>query len=288
MRGRLAGGLVGVLLFLLAPPALAWGPAAHALVAMDVAQQRGVVFATDYLLLQAVYGANAPDLAWQASGVLQAGLATATHDGPGYRRAWDLSGPWSKAQRAFAWGWLTHNQVWGADYYAHIADPFNPPRLLAGPGYVGDRAARLAAARGIPVEVAHDYVEVAIDLLLDQQHPELGLASLLEDAVSFRDWQVPFLLTRSYSYVPGAGGLKISWLEAGFRTGLAIYADGLSFPAGLDDGAFAVGMAARYGLTLQSSAAALAAARQLCLDPSASYWEALGATSGLVAAGPWP
>jgi len=276
-----------VLVLVLAAPSVAWGPGTHAVVAMEVAEERGVTLPSDYILLQAVYGAAAPDLAWSAEEPLRSALGAATHDEPGYREPWDLARPWSSVQRAFAWGWLTHNQAWGADYYAHIGDPFLGTWPAAGPGYVVERAGLLASSQGISEDVAHDYVEVAIDLLVDQESPELGVGGLLGDAALSRSWQVPFLLVRSYADVPGASRWTIRGTELEFRVGLAVYGEGLSWPTGQDDAAFTVGMALIYGLSVEKSATCLAAAKVLCQEAGAHYLDAVEATVGLVADGPW-
>ena len=59
-------------------------------------------------------------------------------------------------------GWLTHNEKdpWGADHYAHID-----------PGYIVKKAEGLS---GINAEFAHRAVEVAVDLLLKNEDPQLG------------------------------------------------------------------------------------------------------------------
>ena len=68
-------------------------------------------------------------------------------------------------QKAFAAGWLTHNEEWGADYYAHIAYPANPNK-----GYVIEKAEALLEVPGLHpnlnLEFAHYGIEVAIDCLL--------------------------------------------------------------------------------------------------------------------------
>jgi hypothetical protein len=281
---RTAAWLAMVVLVLAAVPAAAWGPGAHVVVALGVAQQNGASVGSDYLALQAAYGATAPDIAWRAEEPLQSALGAAMHDDPGYREPWDLASPWSPVQRAFAWGWLTHNQEWGADHYAHIVSPTDG----AGPGYIVAQAAVLAEAQGIPEEVAHDYVEVAVDLLLDQQYPGLRLGGVLKSSAASRDSQVRSLVVKSYADVPGANWWTIRALEATYRAGLGAYGEGLSWPTGADDGAFATAMALMYGLDVGKSVECLAGAKALCQDPEAHYVDALQATVGLVAGGPWP
>ncbi len=239
-----------------------------------------------YLLLQGLYAAGAPDIAWQAGAPDQ--LGAATHDDPGYLEPWLLASPSSAVQRAFAYGWLTHNQVWGADYFAHIGDPLYGTWPAPGPGYVVERAAALAADQGISEDAAHNYVEVAIDLLLDQQFPGLDMGGVLGDAADRRDPAIPSLLVRCYADVPGANRFAIRWLELEYRTGIAVYAGTLALPAGQDDAGFAAGMAVAYGLSAEKSTACLAAAKLLCEAPDAHYLDALDATVVLVANGPWP
>jgi hypothetical protein len=67
---------------------------------------------------------------------------------------------------AFALGWLTHNEEWGADFHAHIGP---------GPaGYVIQKATILNTAFETPIDIGHVAVEIAVDILLQTQHPELA------------------------------------------------------------------------------------------------------------------
>jgi hypothetical protein len=87
---------------------------------------------------------------------------------------------WKPAERAFAKGWQTHNEIWGADYYAHKTP-------VGYNGYVNIQAERLANIPDFEIlrtsprgpELAHFAIEVAIDLLLVRYHePGLGLKLL--------------------------------------------------------------------------------------------------------------
>jgi hypothetical protein len=287
MRGWMVGCLVTVLLAVLALPALAWGPGAHAIIALDVAEEKGSVIGYSILGAQVVYGAIAPDLAWQADEPLATNLGAATHDDPGYREPWDLALLWPIPKRSFSYGWMTHNQAWGADYYAHIADPFLG--ALAGPdsGYVVQRAALLAAQQSISEDVAHDYIEVAIDLLLDQEYPDLSVGDIVSQAAYWRNYKIGVLLTMCYADVPGADGPTLILLEKAFRRGIAVYGEALAYPTDDDDFLFALGMSVRYGLPLNQSISCLAAAKDLCLETGARYDDAMAATTALIAAHPW-
>jgi hypothetical protein len=82
---------------------------------------------------------------------------------------------WKPAQKAFAKGWKTHNEIWGADFYAHgpvyHRNPDGSYTISRYNGYVIDRAEELISwglLYGISLdpELGHFAVEVAIDLLL--------------------------------------------------------------------------------------------------------------------------
>jgi hypothetical protein len=281
MVRRLLVALAVLAAMVAAAPAEAWGPGGHAAIAVGVAQDQGLVVRNNYLMLQAVYGSSGPDFAWGATEPLRSALGAATHDAPGCWEVWDRAG--TRAEKGFAWGWLSHNQVWGADYYAHLESPLTP----GASGYVVERAAMLTA-QGLEAGAAHDFVEVAIDLLLDQEHPEYGVGRLVSKAASSRDSRIPSLLARSYADVPGANWLTIRALESEFRAGMIVYGQTLALPTGSDDATFATGLAAAHGLGLVEAAEWLAAAKALCLDPAARYDNAITSTIGLVAAAPWP
>jgi hypothetical protein len=287
MRKWIRGSLVFLLILAVAMPALAWGTAAHVAIGLGVAQARHLNLSNRYLLLQALYGTTAPDFALVAREPLKSALFEATHEDPGYLEVPGLANPLSPIERAFAFGWLTHNQVWGADLYAHLLDPLLEPP--APPGYVVERAIALRAlgSGAISAQAAHDYIEAAVDLLLDQQPPNLGLPTLLRMAAYYRDPRIPRLLARAYGDVAG-GPAKIIALESAFRSYAAGYARVLALPTGQDDALVAYALAAVEGLTPARSAAVLAQAKALCLEPEHNYRDALLATIALVASGPWP
>lgn len=279
-------GLVVLLVLGSALPLLAWGSATHAALAVGIAQEQGRSFGGRYYLLQAAYGAAAPDLAWFASEPLRTNLGNATHYEPGCREVWDLADPHSRIERSFAFGWLSHNDSWAADNFAHNINPLSDP--LVAPGYIVARGNALEAQYGVPDYLSDQYVEAAVDLLLDQQMPGLKLGSLLSSAARKRDGRIPDLLVKAYADVPGAGSLNIRSLETTFRAGMITYGAGLARPTGADDAAFAQSMAVYFGVGPVESAQYLAAAKSVCQEPSAHYLGALEATILLVAGGPWP
>jgi hypothetical protein len=100
---------------------------------------------------------------------------------------------WTFSQRAFARGWITHNEDWGADRYAHIA-------CNGGGGYVTDKVGMLISGGYVPPEYsdfAHFAVETAIDLLL-QEHRDRFLGEKLLLANLLRNREDQNLLIRVF------------------------------------------------------------------------------------------
>lgn len=144
------------------------------------------------------YGSIAPDLALY---VAQLDKWPTAFDDTHYDYMDLRSGASSFTQMAFATGWLTHNEEWGADYYAHID---YPPFAIGGvkKGYVIAKAEELSLETGLPVDFAHYAIEVAIDLLLKKyDDPKLGAKLLVANWLrSYQDrhllvkvlvWQTP-------------------------------------------------------------------------------------------------
>jgi len=257
-------GLLG--LVVATQPALAWGTATHAYVAKALASDfvSGPTWLRPYLECQFAYGAMAPDLAWVAPASLQASLGQATHQAPGYDDVFDLGQPSQPATIAFALGWLTHNEVWGADFWAH-----NPAD-----GYVVTKAAILAGATGVPDGLAHDTIEIAVDLLLDHQH-DPGIGGYVSQAAALRDLRIPALLAKSY---PGFDAAALTNAERTFKASTVAYGALLALRSPSDDNAAVLGLAVRakssYGLSLslaQSKALLTAATNLVRYD----YWPAL-------------
>lgn len=184
--------LLSAILILLSPVlAQSFNPGTH----IYIAEQ---VFPKCIDKIDLYYGSIAPDLVLYAH-VSQQELKSLfyyTH----YRYIDLRSSAWSPTQMAFAKGWLTHNELRGADHFAHIAfDNNNDGYVYIKSDGLKNLIEPLIQPLGIDWdpwgrEFAHDVVEVAIDLLLKQQDPKLG-AKILEAAL-LRSWEDRNLLTR--------------------------------------------------------------------------------------------
>jgi hypothetical protein len=129
------------------------------------------------------YGSIAPDLAMYTDVAKWPNSFLDTH----YTYI-NLINPQGANQKAFAKGWFTHNEINGADHYAHgIYDP-NTGYYIG--GYVTIQAHALLGLMGLDfppyqyLDFAHFAIEAAIDLLLKQEHDpslstKLFLANLL-------------------------------------------------------------------------------------------------------------
>jgi len=143
---------------------------------------------------------------------------------------------WNISQKAFAQGWQTHNEIWGADYYAHgtCLDCANLGTCLYN-GYVPTQAQALAQfivfLKDYP-ELAHFAIEVAIDLLLvDEKDPDLGKdllkAALFRSPVDFN------LMKKVFVGQPIGNGTDLETLtsaESTFRNLVIRYALALTLP----------------------------------------------------------
>ncbi len=176
-QAAIAMVLLGLVATAPAPPAFGWGSATHALIGHEMRAQAGPVD------LDEIYGSMAPDLfnflfltPYEPFSPYLYGLS----HGNGQQLRAALRRGWEKAE---LYGFLGHNDLWGSDLTAHHAS-----RTLApGEGYVITKALELHeflslipayAELGLPpevsLEVCHNLVESAGDLLVAAAEPRVG------------------------------------------------------------------------------------------------------------------
>jgi hypothetical protein len=179
--------LISFLTLLLPTLTQSFNPVTHIYIAEKVFPEWGYNF-------DLYYGSLAPDIAMY---VMQAEKWSTAYEDT-HRDFIHLTPRMrSQAQRAFKDGWLTHNGVWGADYYAHGEFPESEG------GYVIIKAADLLHEIGSisgdyekDRAFAHAVIEAAIDLLLRTEHPELGLK--LVGAITSRSSEDRDLLIKTF------------------------------------------------------------------------------------------
>jgi hypothetical protein len=195
--------ICGSLLLVLVPTgAFTWGTATHAYFAKELGQGK--------LNSQEIYGATAPD------------LFNLKFDSPYYdyivdqthRHETNLK---TKARKmgldTFAFGFVSHNERWGADYTAHRRGRTTKE------GYVITKSSGLAPKlksplqdilenAGVPSasffagliapELAHPLIETAVDLLIKRnEDPSIGLEMF--DSAQDRATSIPDLLVSAYA-----------------------------------------------------------------------------------------
>jgi hypothetical protein len=201
MRGKwISVWVVFVVLVCMTGAGLAFNPAAH----IHIADR---VFPNIKDRTDLYYGAIAPDLAIYVLDPSR--WPTAFNDT--HHEFITLT-----PRKAFALGWLTHNEEWGADFHAHIE---------TGPGgYVIRKAAMLTP---VPLEIGHVAVEVAVDIHLQTMEPRL--AEKVLDAVLSRSNEDLLILAKTLVFKEQ----RVDWAtlaatESVFRGLVAQYADALS------------------------------------------------------------
>lgn len=137
---------------------------------------------------------------------------------------------WHPTQKAFAKGWQIHNEIWGADHFAHGTYP-------AYDGYVIKKAESLAVLFPIlrdppDYELAHFAVEVAIDLLLIENDDHL-LGQKLLAAALLRSQGDLDLLAKTFVASGRTNWNTLSATESAFRQLLINYGIALTLPDNL-------------------------------------------------------
>jgi hypothetical protein len=171
-----------------------WGSVTHLYIDEQLVNRNGG------LMLNACYGSMAPDAVnYLFSSPYLEDLYVATH----YQFApmWDEAR--SRVELSLAFGFISHNDAWGADYTAHHSGI----TYGAADGYVIAKARELLAMAPLPPELPlsdaqamtlyHEFVETAINVLMKRIDPQIGV-KVIESAMK-RSRQFPVLMARAYS-----------------------------------------------------------------------------------------
>jgi hypothetical protein len=177
-------------------------------------------------------------------------------------------------QRAFAKGWQTHNEEWGADFYAHGKYPnYN--------GYVIKRAEGLINYFNgqLNEDLAHFAIEVAIDLLLVKSQDHL-LGGKLLGAALLRSSEDLKLLAKTFVSENNPSSQTLAGGESNFRNLVIEYATALTLPDPLRMEALgALGVQISGGLLdSQTVQNILLKAMDLCSDPNHYYMVPINAS----------
>ncbi len=272
---RLASIVVALLVsILMCGEAYCWDPATHAYIEENLHKKQGHLDNT--VLYNRIYGANALDVFNNNFSDIYVVLAAYMHDTTrdNFLKVWEKAA--TKAEKAFSYGFVGHNNTWGMDSTAHVSGITFGKRE----GYVIAKARILASMLKpafesklgpvpdpVMVDICHYLVESGVDFLVLGKDPSIG--NKLMTAANSRSDEVPELLIKAYSYdftilgVPNPDSL-IASAEASFKTWLWAYGLALTQNNAIDlvsAGLAEVG-AAYLGLPPESAEALIPVAKQ--------------------------
>lgn len=195
-----------------------WGSATHVYIIDHIGKKYGLRNVNE------IYGAVSPDLFNYLFGAAyQRYLHDQTHGIPGdesFLKLWWAAKKWG-FQESLAYGFVSHNDVWAADFTAHheaqtLPDPGVLPEEYD-PGWVIVQALDLNAIwglaeylwsikkEGVPdsvvfhfaIEICHSVIETAGDIVMIEEEPLLGMK--LSSSALLRDSSFPELLVAAYA-----------------------------------------------------------------------------------------
>jgi hypothetical protein len=180
-----------------------WGSATHLYIDEQVCKKAGG------LKFNACYGGMAPDAVnYLFSSPNLQDMYVATHYQ--FAQLWDEAR--SRVDRALAFGFISHNDAWGADYTAHHSGI----TYGAAEGYVVTKAKELLGMAPLPSELPlsedqaltlyHEFVETAVNVLMKRIDPQIG-AKVIESAMR-RSPRFPYLMASAFrqGFAPYFGG----------------------------------------------------------------------------------
>lgn len=196
----------------------AWGSATHAYIIDQVSRKLGLN------RMNEIYGVTSPDMFnYLFDAVYQQHLHDQTHGNRGdgsFLKVWWAANK-SGYQKSLAYGFVSHNDVWGADFTAHHETQTLPdPGILPDgydPGWVVIKAFDLNAVWGLAeylwsirkegvtdavvfyfaIETCHNIIETAGDVVMMSLDPQLGMK--LSSSALLRDPSFPDLLAEAYA-----------------------------------------------------------------------------------------
>lgn len=179
------------------PLAFPWGSAGHAYIDSRLFSDYGPLMRAN-----AVYGGMVPDVFDYVFSVpCKADISNATHTQ--FSMIW--SAVWSRPGESLAYGFVSHNDLWGADFSAHHSGI----TWGAGEGYVIAKAKMLMEAAPLPpelpipselaLELYHNFVETAVDVLIKRIDPVIG--QKISSAALLRTPLFPTVFGRTYRFL---------------------------------------------------------------------------------------
>jgi hypothetical protein len=231
------GCVIAILMIFSVSNVFSWGSATHAYIGNKLGSKGGL---KDF---DEMYGALAPDVfnytftGWYEYIYKQAHYYAFMD----MRDAADM-----RLQKALAFGFVSHNGLWGADFTAHHSGI----TYGQGKGYVIAKATDLmpivryaleqAHITGLPdyvlLEISHNFIEAAVDILMKRVDPKIGMK--IVGAALLRTRAFPDMLVEAYAeglagytgMTPKDAASAIRAAEKDFRKITILYGNALSQP----------------------------------------------------------
>jgi hypothetical protein len=189
-------GVIFLMLLSLSTEAFSWSAATHAYIENQLGKKRGLENSNE------IYGGIVPDVfnyLFNYPAFLDY-LYGQTHED--FIKVWRTA-RWG-LEKSFAYGFVGHNDVWGADFTAHHLCQ----TCGTGEGYAITKArelltiAPLPPELGIPedvaIEIFHEIVENSVDILVSKKTDPLIGRKIVASAI-LRSPQFPLLLVKAYA-----------------------------------------------------------------------------------------
>jgi hypothetical protein len=230
------GCVMALLLVFTVSNGFSWGSATHAYIGDKVGAKWGLKNADE------MYGALAPDVFNYTFALYFPYLYQQTH----YYAFMDMKDTADRClEKALAFGFVSHNGVWGADFTAHHSG------ITYGQngGYVIAKAtelmpivayalgqAKISLPDGVLLEVSHNFIEAAVDILMKRVDHNIGKKIL--QAAFLRTRAFPDMLVEVYAdglagetgMTPKEAARTIRAAEKDFRKITILYGMALSQP----------------------------------------------------------
>jgi len=227
-------GMICLALIFITSEAFPWGYATHAYIDDHIGKKCGSKN------MYEIYGGMSPDIFNYMFDYPEylGYLYYQTHNE--FIQVWEKAK--TKREKAFGYGFVSHNDVWGADYTAHHSG------ITYGQtqGFVIEKAyilkqileqipeyQALDLPDSLALEVSHNFIENGIDILIKRLDPNIGKKIAL--SALYRNHKIPLFLVRTYaedfsayagiSY-PEAAYL-ITTAEKEFRESMILYGQAL-------------------------------------------------------------
>jgi hypothetical protein len=249
------GCVAAILLIFSVSSVFSWGSATHAYIGNKIGAKGGL---KDF---DEMYGSLAPDVFNYTFATYYPYLYEQTH-----YITFNLKGVADeKLQKALAYGYFSHNGLWGADFTAHHSGI----TYGQGQGYVIAKATELTLQVGpllesqgitltapVLLEVCHNFVEASVDILVTRLNPNIG--QKLVQAGLFRTRAFPAMLVDVYAQgLAGNAPMTlqeasqvIAAAEGSFRRITILYGLALTEPEDVAVGLLAVNFATFAGAYL--------------------------------------